>query len=146
VPGCDPSAYKADGESENHIFTHGYDFVKHPLQNEAMKGTFETHNLAEGDLYVSGNHLLVNQTGTRTVGANSVYVTPDSNLDPTAEVQLVIDLQVEDNIAETLQRVAREGAIYTLDGRLVTQKGNLSSLRHMPKGVYIVNGIRVLVK
>lgn len=146
LPGSDPSAYTAEGESENHIFTHGYDFVRQPQDGGAMKGTFEALTLSDGDLYASGNRLLVNKSDSRTLSANSAYVTPDSNLDPTTEVQLVIDLQAEDNIAEMLQRVAREGAIYTLDGRLVTQKGNLSSLRHMPKGVYIVNGIRVLVK
>ncbi len=146
LPGSDPSAYTAEGVSENHIFTHGYDFVRQPQDGGAMKGTFEALTLSDGDLYASGNRLLVNKSDSRTLSANSAYVTPDSNLDPTTEVQLVIDLQAEDNITDTLQRVAREGAIYTLDGRFVTQKGNLSSLRHMPKGVYIVNGIRVLVK
>lgn len=38
-----------------------------------------------------------------------------------------------------------EGNIYTISGQLVG-KGNLNSLRHMQKGVYVVNGVKVIKK
>ena len=44
-----------------------------------------------------------------------------------------------------MKNVSRMGGIYTIDGRFVGN-GNLNSISNMPKGAYIINGTKVIVK
>ena len=43
------------------------------------------------------------------------------------------------------QNVVKSGIIYTLDGR-VAGKGNLNNVKNLGRGIYILNGTKVVVK
>lgn len=146
--------YNPDNERELTIFKHGYDLVAEPQTDNALKGTFETTTLDRGEAYAEGNTFIVNtisknhliQTERVTIGANKAYIATDPKFAADAELTITIDLDGEDGIAETLTKVAKSGPIYTIDGRLVSKKGNVNDLRRYGKGIYILNGVKVVVK
>ena len=150
----EPDAYVEGSETEIIAFNHGYDLVTEPQTQNALKGTFSTITLDRGEAYAKGNTFVVNTVSKNTpitdsritVGANRAYISVDEKFDLEAELEVSIDETIEDGIAETLNKVTRSGAIYTLDGRLVSTKGNLNDLRRSGKGLYIINGVKVIVK
>ena len=51
-----------------------------------------------------------------------------------------------DSIKETVEKVSAKGSIYSLSGRLVKQNGTLGDMNSFAPGIYILNGVKVLVK
>ena len=51
-----------------------------------------------------------------------------------------------DSIKETVEKVSAKGSIYSLSGRLVKQNGTLGDMNSLAPGIYILNGVKVLVK
>ena len=146
--------YNEENEREMVVFKHGYDFVKEPGTSEALKGTFSSVVLDRGEAYASGNTFVVNTIRKDTpivdervsVGANKAYISSEEGFALDAELTIEIDGSIEDGIAETLNKVAKSGEIYAIDGRLVSNKGNVNDLRRFGKGIYILNGVKVVVK
>jgi hypothetical protein len=70
----------------------------------------------------------------------------DETVTTADEITFVISTDNPDGIAAALSNVSRKGDIYSIDGRLIRRGGNLNDLRSLGKGVYIINGTKVLVK
>ena len=62
-----------------------------------------------------------------------------------ASIEIEFNASLEDGIQAAVKNVSRMGGIYTIDGRFVGN-GNLNSISNMPKGAYIINGTKVIVK
>ena len=148
------SEYSADEEADMVVFKLGFD-VKgtEPQTNNALKGTYESIVLDRGDVYCKGNELVVNtvekdaiMVELTRVYANEAYISAESKFDPTAELSVIWDETLDDGIVEALTNVSKSGAIYTIDGRLVSKKGSLNDVSRYGKGVYILNGTKVVVK
>ena len=152
VHGAELESYNEDGEREFTIFKHDYTLVTEPQTENALKGTFVSTILDRGEVYAEGNTFKVNRVSKTApmdyceVGANRAYISTEEGYPYNAELTITIDLEGEDGIAETLTKVAKIGAIYTIDGRLVSKKGNVSDLSRYGKGIYILNGVKVVVK
>lgn len=154
VHSAELEGYNPDNERELTIFKHGYDLVTEPQTENALKGTFEKITLDRGEAYAEGNTFVVNTISKNTpivdervtIGANKAYIATDPKFATDAELTVTIDLDGEDGIAETLTKVAKSGPIYTIDGRLVSKKGNVNDLSRYGKGIYILNGVKVVVK
>jgi len=148
------SDYDEEAEPELVEFTHGYELVTKPQTGNSLKGTFATITLDRGEVYAKGNTFVVNDISKNTpitdsrvkVDANRAYITTEEGFDMEAELKIVIDLDMEDGIAETLEQVAKSGPIYTIDGRLVSRKGNVNDLTRYGRGIYILNGVKIAVK
>lgn len=143
-------------------FHHGDDFVTKAQDTNVLKGTF-TQKEIDGGYIVSGGALLdvLGQYATDQE-RNKFYATADAITDKVpafnaymgegdkvalnAGVTITIKFDEEDAIANVVTEVAKGGAIYTIDGRLVSKHGNLNTLRRLGKGTYILNGKKVLVK
>jgi hypothetical protein len=80
------------------------------------------------------------------VNANGAYITGETPLDPNAELIVNFDNEAVDGIQTALNQVAKTGEIYTIDGKLMNRKGNLNDLQRYGKGIYILNGVKVVVK
>ncbi|MEE1215431.1 MAG: hypothetical protein U0L04_10680, partial [Bacteroidaceae bacterium] len=50
------------------------------------------------------------------------------------------------SIQETLDNVAKSGAVYDLNGRLVKKNATLNDVKGLGRGIYILNGVKVMVK
>ena len=123
-----------------------------PQTDNALKGTYSSIVLDRGDVYCKDNKLVVNTvekdaimvTLTR-VAANGAYITAESKFDPTAEVTITWSEEA-DGVEQALANVSKNGAIYTIDGKLVSKSGNLNDATRFGKGIYILNGTKIVVK
>lgn len=124
-----------------------------PQTEGSLKGTFSTVTLDRGEAYADGNKFVINsipknhliQTERVTIGANKAYISTDPVFAADATLEIVIDETIEDGVQTALQNVVKSGIIYTLDGR-VAGKGNLNNVKNLGRGIYILNGTKVVVK
>ena len=125
-------------------FAHGYDIVGQPVDGDFLRGTFYKKTVGKGVIINSSNRFGVTKSPSASINDMSAYIVNGEDVfNDKLAVTYTIDANIEDGIQETLQKVASTGDIYTLDGRYVG-RGNLRSLRQ--KGIYIVNGVKVVVK
>ena len=117
-----------------------------PDNSSALKGTYKAKQIGYGYIVQSGNQLVVSKTSSTTVGANGAYIEGEEKFDVEAEVTAVWDESAEDGLTEVINKVRNSGAVYTLDGRLVSKKATLSEVGRMPKGIYILNGVKIVIK
>lgn len=153
IHGFNTEGYDTENEGEYTTFKHGYTFVTAPDNGEgALTGVFVETVIDRGDIYVHNNAFEVNknskdiQMSQVIIPANSAYITNEGEIPVGTVLELVIDEDMEDGIATVLTSVAKGGAVYTVDGRLVSKKANLNDLKKFGKGVYILNGTKVVVK
>lgn len=124
-------------------FAHGTTFVAAADTTATIRGTFVNENIDTGNLWAEANTIALTKKSTNTVGANTGYIAANiTDLDQ--EITLVISTEEVDAI-EAVATVNKVGGIYTIDGKFVGN-GNLNTLKTMPKGIYVVNGIKVAVK
>ena len=50
------------------------------------------------------------------------------------------------SISNTVSNVAKRGNVYSLDGQILRQNATLNDVKSMGRGLYIINGVKVLVK
>ncbi|MBO4611723.1 MAG: discoidin domain-containing protein [Bacteroidaceae bacterium] len=162
VPAGRPFLYVASGEyypedgpddAAPSDFSFSFNLVKKPQTDGYLKGTFDGKAIQENFLAVGSGHAeeaLVFKDKDTKVGDNNVYIT---DINPEAgefanKTDLVIEFNdnIEDGISTVLQQVAKTGKIYTIDGRMVSKSGNLNNLRNVQPGIYIVNGVKIVVK
>ena len=139
--------YDAEDDPEPIAFQHNYQFVATPAQTGSfLKGTYYAETVGRGAIIAKGNKLAVSKKDD-AVSANGAYIAleGDEKFESGATVIIIID-GGEDGIAAALSNVAKTGELYTIDGRLISRKANLSTLRTLGRGVYILNGTKVTVK
>ena len=87
----------------------------------------------------------------RSVKAYSAYLKFGYNqIDPAGEYDLVIQINgtptIMDGIESTLESVAKSGTVYDMSGRQVKKNATLNDLKGLGRGIYILNGVKVMVK
>lgn len=137
-------------------FSYKFDLVGQPQTDAALKGVLDGHAVDRGVLVVSevkdaeGDVVMgFAPTGTgASVGSNSAYIadTEDRPFFRNVVLEVLFNKEAPDAINTAISNISRSGAIYTIDGRLVKAHGNANDLKNMPKGAYILNGTKVLVK
>lgn len=143
----DTEQYVAEEEEADAVaLKHGYELVTEPDTTAIIRGTFTNLVVGNGVIVAEGNKLAVAKRSNTSVAANRAYIKADEKYDLEAEVTMTIDMNGQDGINAAIANVARRGELYTTDGRLVQRNANLNTLRHMPKGIYILNGTKVTVK
>lgn len=135
------------------VFSFTLDLVNAPQTNNYLKGAFDSKTIDVKFMAIGSgtdeNALAFKNSGS-TTGDNRVYITDTAEgnegfLRKAAIVKITFDENLEDGIAAAIQKVNRQGGIYTLDGRLIGN-GNLNTISNLPKGAYILNGQKVIVK
>jgi hypothetical protein len=106
------------------------------------------------DIYFDANFATsIGKTGY-SITAPAVLVNQDlcPEVDPTAEYDFSICLNDADavvgvkDVAATVKKIAQPGDVYSVDGKLLKTGATLNSLKSLGKGMYILNGVKVLVK
>ncbi|MCR5180225.1 MAG: hypothetical protein K6C30_03290, partial [Bacteroidaceae bacterium] len=138
--------YDAEADAEKVAFTHGMDIFATPDTINTLRGSFTDVVVGAGVAIPSANHIGISKSPSQKVAANGVWIVSEAGFDTKTAVEIVFDQDAPDGITTALQNVSRNGAIYTIDGRLVSRKGNLNSMQSLPKGTYILNGTKVMVK
>ena len=134
-------------EEEMVVLQHGTSITATEPQNEGLlQGTFYGKTVGAGVLVPSGDTFEITKRSNTTVGLNTAYIVPEeaySDLEATIEV---IFGEGEDAIQSALANVSKSGAAYTIDGKLVSKNASLNDLSRYGKGIYILNGTKVVVK
>ena len=148
----------AEGEEQETVtvpFTAGAEIVSEAGRANDLVGTFTyqwvdngttvfVDNRAEGAFGEEGTDC------TRDVYENSAYLDfGTTDADPNGSYDLVIEIQGEINktaIENVINKVAKAGRIYSIDGKLVRENGTLNDVRSLGTGIYILNGVKVSVK
>ncbi|MBQ8968659.1 MAG: discoidin domain-containing protein [Bacteroidaceae bacterium] len=126
---------------------HGYDITATAPQDQyAFKGTYAEKTVGAGVVVAQGNALTITKSANSKVSANSAYIAKSEAYDREATLEVVFDENAPDGIQTALQNVSKSGAVYTVDGRLVSKQATLNDLQKFGKGMYILNGTKVIVK
>lgn len=128
-------------------FVHGTEFVAETKVNGSLTGVFNNTSITKGNVWAANNAAettgFIVTKAAGTVGANTAYIATE--LDAETVIELVISDKEATGIEKAIENVSKAGNIYTIDGKFVG-KGNLNSLNGMNKGIYIVNGVKVIKK
>lgn len=140
--------YEAElADPEMVVLKHGYEIgAVEPDTTGLLRGTYYGETIGSGKIVAEANTLALSKKSSTAVGVNSAYIVPTeayTDLDVTLEVFFSNE---GDGIETALANVSRSGAVYTIDGRLVSKKATLDDLTRFGKGLYILNGTKVLVK
>ena len=138
--------YEEEYDAEPVSFKHGNEFAADPFEGGTLRGAYMATTVGAGVVVPSKNTLAVTKTSTAAVGANGAWIVGEDAFDKDAEVNIIIDGKGKDGIAAALANVSKTGELYSLDGRLISRKANLNTLRKQGRGVYILNGTKVTVK
>ena len=136
----------ANGEYDMVVLKHGYEVTAEPQTDKPLKGSYYGQTVGAGVLVAEGNTFVMAKRSNTSIGINSAYIAaeePFTDLEATVEV---IFGAGGDAIQTALANVTKSGAVYTIDGRLVSPKANLNDLSRFGKGIYILNGTKVVVK
>ncbi|MBR5480641.1 MAG: discoidin domain-containing protein [Bacteroidaceae bacterium] len=127
-------------------------------------GTYEAMTVAKGVVVFDKNtaataedKVVENEDGSfssvtnRSVGRNSAYLKFGyTQADPAGTYDLVIKIDgtptIMDGIQNALENVAKSGTVYDLSGRQVKKNATLNDLKGLGRGIYILNGVKVMVK
>jgi hypothetical protein len=118
-----------------------------PVNGTALKGTYATIDLADEAILFGGAGCAVTTDENKTVYANRAYVDSTVPADPAGSYSLVLEVNGElTRIESILATVSDKGDLYGADGRLLKTGATLGDLDQMPAGIYILNGVKILVK
>lgn len=148
----------AEGEevlTEEVEFTIGNEVVSEPKTVNGLVGTFAYQWVDKGTP-VFVNNGVEGATGeentdcTRDVSANTAYVLfGQTTVDAAGSYSLVLEISGDVtavSIQETLDNVAKSGTVYDLNGRQIKKNATLNDLKGLGRGIYILNGVKVMVK
>ncbi|MBQ2341693.1 MAG: hypothetical protein II385_03485, partial [Bacteroidaceae bacterium] len=127
--------------------------VNDPSRDGAYKGTYVYEWVDKGLVAFVDNKAVVtdgeeNTDCTRDISPNTGYIEfGKTTVDP-ASVDFYVEIEgtLEDGIQSAIANVAKAGNVYNTAGQLVRSNATLKSLKGLEKGVYILNGTKVLVK
>ena len=119
-----------------------------------LMGWLTNHTLAAREIYFSGNHAVCISDNSHYIGAGGVTldldICPafDTNDDYDFEIFLSEAGDKADGIdaPTALEKISQPGNVYSMDGKLLRTGATLNSLKALGKGMYILNGVKVLVK
>ncbi|MGN0234369.1 MAG: hypothetical protein ACI4B5_08120, partial [Bacteroidaceae bacterium] len=118
-----------------------------------LRGCLVPTPLAEGDIYFEGNKAVRVDDKEQTIEANKVILSladcPVISEDGDYELSIYIgqdDSNGIKDISSTVSKVTGNGAVYTIDGRQILEDGSLSDIKRLGRGIYILNGVKVMVK
>lgn len=151
-----PVVYVAEGtyneESEDDIrtvaLTAGTELVTEPLADGALRGTYNELDLTEEAILFAGGKCELSSEENKHVWRNHAYLPADAaQVDADGTYSLVLEVGGDlTGIRDAVARVSTRGTIYDAAGRVVQKSGTLNDLQSLPRGLYILNGTKILVK
>lgn len=147
---------KYDGETtEDVYFVLGNKLTSEPKSACGLYGTFVDKWIGTGKVVFADNVAkgVEGQDNGRNfcVPATSAYlVYGEAAMPEGAEYDIAIKIngKFDDmtSISNTVSNVAKRGNVYSLDGQMLRQNATLNDVKSMGSGLYIINGVKVLVK
>ena len=146
-----------DAEAVRFTMAADQDFVLKGDSVNGVIGVLGDHTLLPHEFYFSGNHpVWIKTTGyyVHPYGGWGAVVDLHScpTVDPDGDYDFSICLAEGEEetgvkkVATAIEKISQPGAVYSMDGKLLRTNATLNSLKSLGKGMYILNGVKVLVK
>lgn len=150
----EPSDYKeTDGETVSVKFEAGSEIVLNPSTDGPFVGTNVYQWVDPGYVAFYGNKAVFTEgeDGTdcsRDIYAHSGYVVWNHTTVAAGDCDLALEISgtTEEGIQAAIANVSKNGNVYNMAGQLVRSNANLNTLKGLNKGIYMLNGTKVLVK
>lgn len=154
VPAGDPfvyitgtGEYDEEAKEELHVFTYGKELNAVADTLGRNHGTYFGTTAPKGSIYAAGEGTF--KTSKKNAGAaigwNSSWINAQLTDPKHTDVTYTVAEGVFDAIKDAVINVNKSGKIYRIDGTYVG-KGDINSVKGLKKGLYIVNGVKVMVK
>ncbi|MBQ8805307.1 MAG: Ig-like domain-containing protein [Bacteroidaceae bacterium] len=125
--------------------------VDNPTSANGLYGSFAGESVAEGMYLLSGNKIVKCGTGSK-IGANRAYINMDEVPEYSADSNVKPALEIGENgVVNSIDGIAVVGSgvvdVYSISG--VRLRGGMNAERALDglaKGIYVVNGKKVVVK
>ncbi|MBQ0048812.1 MAG: hypothetical protein KBT12_01020 [Bacteroidales bacterium] len=127
--------------------TRGTELAKAPRNKNLLVGALDaTKTGVKGCIWAKSDFsgFAVSASATDTYAANTAVIVPENVL-TTAQTKYEVTSDVKEKnytkITEALNSISKKGEIYTLDGKYCG-----TSLNKLGRGIYVVNGVKVVIK
>ena len=153
----DTAMYDSSNDPEPVLYTMPGtpDFVTEETTVNGLISCVKNHTLLPREIYFSGNKPVCVGTTGYFLRAGGVVVdldnTPRIEDDSEADYLLALGEAGDkadgiENIPATLEKVSQPGNVYSMDGKLLMTGATLNNLKALGRGMYILNGVKVVVK
>lgn len=136
--------FDEEASKELHSFTYGNVLNTKADTIAGHVGSYFETTAPRGAVIPEGDSFIALTTATR-IGANSAWINALVEDPRNAEVTYKVANGDFDAIKDAVANVNKGGKIYSIDGTYVG-KGNINTVKGLKKGLYIVNGVKVMVK
>ncbi len=139
-----------DPLTEEAFFIGGNEVVAQADSINGLVGTFVTRAVEKGTTVFTDNMAKATTEVSTNVAANGAFLRfGQTEAQPGGDYDLVLEIDGEVTataIENVLSSVAKAGNVYDLNGRLVRTNATLNDVKALGRGMYILNGTKVLVK
>ncbi len=135
--------YETADAEEMYPLQHGYELNVTAGTAGKLIGSYEGDTAPAGSVIASGNTLAI-ATEDTDIDYNSAYINAEIE-DLESGLAINVTDEIWTAIKTAVANATQGGDIYSIDGTKVGT-GNLSTVKSLKKGLYIVNGTKVLVK
>lgn len=121
-----------------------------------LVGNLVARTLKKGEIEFSGNRAVCVETTEKSTTLNSAVlnlsVCPIFNPDEEDfDFSILLGAEADKadgvkNISTALEKISQPGNVYSMDGKLLRSGATLNSLKSLGRGMYILNGVKVVVK
>lgn len=137
--------YDAEAQDELHSFTYGGELNVVADTTKVLRGSYAAVSAPRGSIIATGEGSFKAVRSNTNIGTNGAWINAQIENPREANVTYTIAAGEYDSIKSAVADAIKGGKIYTIDGTYVG-KGNIDSVKGLKKGLYIVNGVKVLVK
>lgn len=151
-----PVVYTLDGtyDQENEddakvvTLTVGTGLCTEPLNTGALQGTYESLDLSDEAIIFAAGKCELSTDETSHVSSNLAYLPKDAaQAEATGSYDLVLEVGGDlTAVRSVLNRLSELGDIYDTAGKLLRRNATLSDVQALPRGLYIFNDTKILVK
>lgn len=151
-----PVVYTLDGtyDQENEddakvvTLTVGTGLCTEPLNTGALQGTYESLDLSDEAIIFAAGKCELSTDETSHVSNNHAYLPKDAaQAEATGSYDLVLEVGGDlTAVRSVLNRLSELGDIYDTAGKLLRRNATLNDVHSLSHGIYILNGIKILVK
>lgn len=114
----------------------------------SLRGTMKTVSVNPGKGIVPNENGFAHIRIKKDISAYNAWIASDfdpKSADVLSNLVIKIEGSIDTGIDEVLNKVSKNGNIYNAAGQLVG-KGNINTINHLPAGIYVVNGAKVVKK
>ena len=151
-----------DGEVQNYTADHademteatatvvGTTIVADAKATNGLVGTLKANiEAAAGNVIVNGTVSANTETASIAAGRAYLDVAQCPKITEEQAVQADVDVVISGKVTainEVMANIAKAGSVYNMNGQLVSKKATLKDVKAMGRGMYILNGVKILVK